>query len=90
MKSFPKGREFDEQYKSHFEDNYLAEKTLPTVKSWLEGKSAENYDIVVEYALYDYKEYVSKIPQMKVMFNMMNDMYRSQIKDALDKMSETV
>jgi hypothetical protein len=94
MKSFPEGEEFANQYKSYMDNEHLAEKTLDTVKMWLEGKSVEEYDMTVEYALIDYVTLLESQGQqgevlLKV-FNTYEDNFRSQIKSALDRMAKPV
>jgi hypothetical protein len=66
------------------QDNYLAEKTLPTIRKWLEDKDPKkSYDLVPFYAFDDFMEKLGQNPA-RVVYSMNSEKNVGDIKKALD------
>lgn len=88
---FPEAREFVIQYRELMrdKDDYMGEKTTPTMVKWLAGQTMINYDVVPAYAQYDYEKYFEQdanSPMIRLV-RMTAESNMEKMKEALDAMA---
>jgi hypothetical protein len=87
--SFPPSTVLRECYHHNLQnDQYLAEKTWPTIDAWLSNKVKHPtaLDLVTEYALHDYHAYLDKAGGLNAQLaTLMAEWDRTAIKTALRK-----
>lgn len=85
---FPISKEFREKfYKELSRDQYLAEKTWPTIDRWLSDKCVFDHSLVPLYAISDYEDTVCKKsdPMTCSVIKMNSTLNYNAISDALNR-----